>query len=75
MVWISFLDYTSLCISYDKNFEEFLMLYFMLWASCFSFLSIRIYVCTWLDLLFVNMVLEFRLFDEKVERDLKLESL
>jgi hypothetical protein len=41
----------------------------------YSFLSIKLYVCTWVDLLFVNMVLEFRLFDEKVERDLELESL
>ncbi len=47
----------------------------MLWSSCFSFLSINIYVCIWLNFLFVNMVLELRLFDEKVERDLELESL
>jgi hypothetical protein len=55
MVWFSFLHYTSLYISCDKNFEEFLMLCFMLWTSCFSFLSINIYVYTWVDLLFVNM--------------------
>jgi hypothetical protein len=54
MVWLSFLQCTSLCISCDKNLEEFLMLCSMLWASCFSFLSIKIYVCTWLYLLFVN---------------------
>jgi len=51
------------------------MLCSMLWTSCFSFLLIKIYVCTWLNLLFVNMVLEFKLFDEKVEKDLKLENL
>ncbi len=54
MVWLFFLHYTSLCISCDKNLEEFLMLCFMLWTSCCSFLSIKIYVCTWVDLLFVN---------------------
>jgi hypothetical protein len=47
----------------------------MLWASCFSFLSIKIYVCTWLDLLFVNMVLDLKLFGEKIERDLKVKGL
>jgi hypothetical protein len=30
------------------------MLCFVLWASCYSFLSIKFYVCTWVDLLFVN---------------------
>jgi len=30
------------------------MLCFVLWTSCCSFLSIKIYVCTWVDLLFVN---------------------
>jgi hypothetical protein len=54
MVWFPFLHYTSLCISCDKNLEEFLMLCFVLWASCCSFLSIKIYVYTWVDLLFVN---------------------
>jgi len=54
MVWLSFLHYTSLCISCDKNLGEFLMLCFVLWALCCSFLSIKIYVCTWVDLLFVN---------------------
>jgi hypothetical protein len=54
MVCFSFLHYTSLCISCDKNLEEFLMLCFGLWGSCFSFLSIKFYVCTWIDLLFVN---------------------
>ncbi len=54
MVWLSFLHCTSLCLWCDKNLEEFLMLCSMLWASCFSFLSINIYVCTWLNLLFVN---------------------
>jgi hypothetical protein len=54
MVWFSFLHYTSLCISCDKNLEEFLMICFVLWASCCSFPSIKIYVCTWVDLLFVN---------------------
>jgi hypothetical protein len=44
-----------LCISCDKNLEEFLMLCFVLWASCYNFLSIKLYVCTWIDLLFVNM--------------------
>jgi len=62
MVWFFFLHYTSLCISCDKNLEEFLMLCFVLWTSCYSFLSINIYVCTWIDLLFLNMVLELRLF-------------
>ncbi len=57
------------------SLEEFLMLCSMLWTSCFSFLSIKIYVCTWLDFLIVNMVSKLRLFDEKVERDLELESL
>jgi hypothetical protein len=54
MVCFSFLHYTSLCISCDKNLGEFLMLCFVLWALCCSFLSIKIYVCTWVDLLFVN---------------------
>jgi hypothetical protein len=54
MVWLPFLHYTSLCISCDKNLGEFLMLCFVLWALCCSFLSIKIYVCTWVDLLFVN---------------------
>ncbi len=54
MVWLFFLHYTSLCISCDKNLEEFLMLCFVLWTSCCSFLSIKIYVCTWVDILFVN---------------------
>jgi hypothetical protein len=31
------------------------MLCFVLWALCSSFLSIKIYVCTWIDLLFVNI--------------------
>jgi hypothetical protein len=30
---------------------------FVLWALCCSFLSIKIYVCTWVDLLFVNTML------------------
>jgi hypothetical protein len=46
----------------------------MLWMSCFSFLSLKNYVYTWLDLLFDNMVLKLRLFDKKIE-DLKLKSL
>ncbi len=54
MVCLSFLHYTSLCISCDKNLGEFLMLCFVLWALCCTFLSIKIYVCTWVDLLFVN---------------------
>jgi hypothetical protein len=54
MVCLSFLHYTSLCISCDKNLGEVLMLCFVLWALCCSFLSINIYVCTWVDLLFVN---------------------
>ncbi len=54
MVCLSFLHYTSLCISCDNNLGEFLMLYFVLWALCCSFLSLKIYVCTWVDLLFVN---------------------
>jgi hypothetical protein len=54
MVCLSFLHYTSLCISRDKNLGEFLMLCFVLWVLCCSFLSIKIYVCTWVDLLFVN---------------------
>jgi hypothetical protein len=45
-----------LCISCDKNLGEFLMLCFVLWALCCSFLSIKIYVCTWVDFLFVNSV-------------------
>jgi hypothetical protein len=57
MVCFSFLHCTSLCISCDKNLEEFLMLCFVLWASCYIFLSIKFYVCTWVDLLFVNMVM------------------
>jgi hypothetical protein len=59
-----FFHCTSLCISCDKNLEEFLMLCFVLWASCYSFLSIKFYVCTWVDVLFVNsvaMVLPFLL--------------
>ncbi len=56
MVCFSLLHYTSLCISCDKNLGEFLMMCFMLWALCCSFLSIKIYVCTWVDLLFVNKV-------------------
>jgi len=80
MVCFYFLHYTSLCISCDKNLEELLMLCFVLWASCYSFLSIKFYVCTWIDLLFVVMVLKLKLFDSKVEKDLKslelkLESL
>jgi len=75
MVWLSFLHYTSLCISCDKNLAEFLMLCFVLGALCCSFLSIKIYVCISIDLLFVNMVSKLRLFGEKVERDLELESL
>jgi hypothetical protein len=55
MVWLSFLHYTSLCISCDNNLGKFLMLCFVLWALCCSFLSINIYVCTWVDLLFVNI--------------------
>ncbi len=54
MVCFSFPHYTSLCISCDKNLGEFLMLCFVLWALCRSFLSIKIYVYTWVDLLFVN---------------------
>ncbi len=54
MVCFSFLHYTSLCISCDKNLGEFLMLCFVLWTLCCTFLSIKIYVCTWVDLLFVN---------------------
>jgi hypothetical protein len=54
MVYFSFLHYTSLCISCDKNLVELLMLCSVLWASCFSFFSIKFYVCTWVDLLFVN---------------------
>jgi hypothetical protein len=30
------------------------MLCFVLWVLCCNFLSIKIYVCTWVDLLFVN---------------------
>jgi hypothetical protein len=56
MVWFSFLHCTNLCISCDKNLEEFLMLCFMLWASCCSFLSIKIYVYSWVDLLFVKIL-------------------
>jgi hypothetical protein len=55
-LFLFFLHYTSLCISCDKNLVEFLMLCFVLWASCFSFLSIKFYVCTWIDLLFVNNI-------------------
>jgi hypothetical protein len=55
MVCFSFLHYTSLCISCDKNLGEFLMLCFVLWTLCCSFLSIKIYVCTWALLLFVNI--------------------
>jgi hypothetical protein len=33
----------------------------------------KIYVCTWLHFLFVNMVSKLKLFNEKVERDLKLD--
>jgi hypothetical protein len=51
------------------------MLCFVLWALCFNFLLIKIYVYTWVDLLFVNMVSIFWLFDEKIERDIELESL
>jgi hypothetical protein len=54
MVCFAFLHYTSLCITCDKNLGEFLMLCFVLWALCCTFLSIKIYVCTWVDLLFVN---------------------
>jgi hypothetical protein len=75
MVCFSSLHYTSLCIACDKNLEEFLMLWFVLWALCYIFLSIKFYVCTWVDLLFVNMVSELKLFDEKVEKDLEVESL
>ncbi len=57
MVCLSFLHYTSLCIPRDKNLGEFLMLCFVLWVLCCSFLSIKIYVCTWVDLLFVNNTL------------------
>jgi hypothetical protein len=46
-----------LCISCDKNLGEFLMLCFVLWTLCYSFLSINIYVCTWVDLLFFNTLL------------------
>ncbi len=56
MVCFSFLHYTSLCISCDKNLEEFLMLCYVFWGSCFNFLSVKFYVCTWIDLLFVNSV-------------------
>jgi len=42
---------------------------------CYSFLSVKFYVCTWVDLLFVIMVSELKLFDEKIERNLELESL
>ncbi len=58
MVWFSFFHCTSLCISCDKNLEEFFMLCSMLWTSYFGFLLIKIYVCTWLDLLFVNKALK-----------------
>ncbi len=58
MVCFSFLHYTSLCISCDKNLGEFLILCFVLWALCCTFLSIKIYVCTWVDLLFVNKFVE-----------------
>jgi hypothetical protein len=54
MVCLSFLHYTSLCIFRDKNLGELLMLCFVLWVLCCSFLSIKSYVCTWVDLLFVN---------------------
>ncbi len=57
MVCSSFLHYTSLCISCDKNLGEFLMLCFVLWALCCTFLSIKIYVCTWVGFLFVNISL------------------
>ncbi len=56
MVCLSVLHYTSLCISCDKNLGEFLMLCFVLWALCYSFLSIKIYVCTWVNFLFVNNI-------------------
>jgi hypothetical protein len=59
MVYLSFLHYTSLCISCDKNLKEFLMFCFVLWGSCFSFLSIKFYVCTWVNLLFVNIWHQF----------------
>jgi hypothetical protein len=42
---------------------------------CYSFLSIKFCVCTWVDLLFVIMVSELKLFDEKIERNLELENL
>jgi hypothetical protein len=58
---------TNLCFWCDNNLEELLMLCFMLWASCFSFLLIKIYVYAWLYLLFINMILKFRLFSEKIE--------
>jgi hypothetical protein len=48
-----------------------------LWAYCFdgfSFFAIKICVF-WLDFLFVNMVLEHKLFGEKIEKDLKLEKI
>ncbi len=41
------------------------MLCFVLWALCCSFLSIKIYVCTWVDLLFVNN-LYFNLIHNRV---------
>jgi hypothetical protein len=55
IVCFSFLYYTNLCLSCDKNLEEFLMLCFVLWASCYNFLSIKFYVCIWVDLLFVHI--------------------
>jgi len=54
MVCLFFFHYTSLCISRDKNLGKFLMLCFVLWVLCCNFLSIKIYVCIWVDLLFVN---------------------
>jgi hypothetical protein len=46
----------------------------VLWALCYSFLSIKFYVCTWIDLLFVNMVSKLRFFYDKVEKkDLERE--
>jgi hypothetical protein len=56
MVCFSFLHCTSLCVSCHKNLEKLLILCFVLWGSCFSFLSIKFYVCTWVDFLFVNII-------------------
>jgi hypothetical protein len=75
MVWFSFLHYTSLCISCDKNLREFLMLCFVVWGLCCSFLSIKIYVCTWVDLQFVNIKYLGILFKTTPNLDSAVEHL